>query len=229
MVFKSFASGSSGNLYTVESSTTRLLIECGIAFNKMKKALDYRLQDLDGCLITHQHKDHCKAHKDLAKHGIEMFMTKETAGAIGADTNWTTIVYPKEIFYVKDFMIVPFETKHDVPGSVGFMIRDRFTKELFVYLTDSYYSKYKFKDMNILAIECNYNDEAMKESRINEYMENRIKRSHFSLKNLISFLKANDLSKIRHIYLLHMSDHNADEEYIKEQIQKATGKEITIC
>lgn len=50
-----FESGSQGNLYKIADGKTSLLIECGISIKKIKKYLDFRLRDIDGCLISHEH------------------------------------------------------------------------------------------------------------------------------------------------------------------------------
>ncbi len=56
MKFIQYSSGSSGNFYEVMANNgERLLIECGIAWPKMLKFLDYNLKGVRGCLISHEH------------------------------------------------------------------------------------------------------------------------------------------------------------------------------
>ena len=50
-----------------------------------------------------------------------------------------------------------------------------------------------------------------------------------SLETVIGFLQDNDLSKLKKIYVMHLSEHNSDEELIKSEIQKITGKSVVIC
>ena len=57
----------------------------------------------------------------------------------------------------------------------------------------------------------------------------RLVRSHMSLEHLIMTLKANDLSRVRQIYLLHLSANNSDERRCREEIQKLTGAEVYVC
>ncbi|GAG66382.1 unnamed protein product [marine sediment metagenome] len=64
MKFQCYASGSSGNLYTVKNVSTTLLIECGMPYTKINSLLDYTLHSVDSCLVSHYHQDHCKAHKE---------------------------------------------------------------------------------------------------------------------------------------------------------------------
>ena len=62
--------------------------------------------------------------------------------------------------------------------------------------------------------ECNYSDESINPN-INRTLRNRILESHMSLKHFLELLKATDLSKVKAIYLLHLSDSNSDEELFK--------------
>ena len=49
-------SGSKGNCYVVESNSgQQLLIECGVAFKEVMKALDYNIRGIVGCVVSHEH------------------------------------------------------------------------------------------------------------------------------------------------------------------------------
>ena len=50
-----------------------------------------------------------------------------------------------------------------------------------------------------------------------------------SLENFITFLRANDMSTVRQIYLLHLSDGNSDAEAFQRQVQQETGAEVYIA
>ena len=56
MKFIAHASSSSGNLYCVTAANgKRILIECGVAWKKLQKALGYKLNNVEACLISHEH------------------------------------------------------------------------------------------------------------------------------------------------------------------------------
>ena len=82
-------------------------------------------------------------------------------------------------------------------------------------------------------IECNYSksilDKNIDESITPKFMRKRLIKSHFSLENVLEFLKANDLSKVQEIHLLHLSDSNSDEALFKQEVQKLTGKPVYIA
>ena len=50
-----------------------------------------------------------------------------------------------------------------------------------------------------------------------------------SLQNCIKLLKANDLSKLKEIYLMHLSDKNSNEQMFKRAIQEVTGTTVIVC
>jgi phosphoribosyl 1,2-cyclic phosphodiesterase len=49
------------------------------------------------------------------------------------------------------------------------------------------------------------------------------------LEQVKEFLKANDLSKVQQIVLIHLSDGNSDEALFKTEIQKLTGKPVYVA
>ncbi len=84
MRFEQLYSSSSGNLYVVTASNgKRLLIECGVTWADLKKALDYDLSDIVGCLVSHEHMDHSKAVADVIKAGIDVYASWGTIEALG--------------------------------------------------------------------------------------------------------------------------------------------------
>lgn len=49
------ASGSSGNCYRVSDGQTTIMLECGVRFKQIRQGFDFRLSDVAGCLISHEH------------------------------------------------------------------------------------------------------------------------------------------------------------------------------
>ena len=50
-----------------------------------------------------------------------------------------------------------------------------------------------------------------------------------SLETAIDFLKKCNLSRLKKVYVLHLSDANSDAKLIKERLQELTGVAIEIC
>lgn len=47
-------SSSSGNCYVIESLGHYLIVELGCAFNKVLAAIDWRVENVAGCLASHR-------------------------------------------------------------------------------------------------------------------------------------------------------------------------------
>lgn len=54
--FKSYFSSSAGNLHTCSDGHTEIIIDFGVSFKQAQKALNYRISDACGCIITHRHR-----------------------------------------------------------------------------------------------------------------------------------------------------------------------------
>ena len=228
---KVLATGSKGNCYYITDGTSPILLECGMRFRDIQKALNFNTSSLVGCLITHEHKDHCGGLKDVLKAGINCYMSDGTAGAIGVDHHRIKKVEAKKQVTLGTWTILPFDVQHDVSEPLGFLLANQAGEKL-LFATDTYYIKYRFQGLTHIMVECNYSREILDrnivEGRVPKVMEKRLERSHFSLENVKKFFLANDLSKVQEIWLLHLSDSNSDEEMFKREIQELTGKLIFI-
>lgn len=227
-----FASGSKGNCYRVTDGRTPLLLECGIRYKDIQRVLNFKVSGIAGCLITHEHKDHCKAIKDIMKAGIDCYMSQGTAEALGVSGHRSHIIKPKKQFRIGTWMILPFETEHDAAEPLGFLLANQLGGKL-LYVTDSYYCRYRFKGLTHIMVECNYSADILTENvgagLVPKELKSRILKSHFSLENVKEFLKANDISRIREIWLIHLSDGNSNAERFKREIQELTGKMVFIA
>ena len=230
--FKAYASGSRGNFYTVDDGSTKLMIECGLPFKEIQRILEFKISDITACLLSHEHKDHSRAVKDVIKVGIDVYMSEGTAKEAGASGHRVKTILPKKQFNIGTWTILPFDTQHDAKEPLGFLLANQFGDKL-LFATDTYYIKYRFNDLSIIAVECNFSRDILetnvKRGAVPEVLKNRLLTSHFSLENVKEFLKANDLSQVREIWLLHLSDGNSDAERFKREVMQLTGKPTYIA
>jgi phosphoribosyl 1,2-cyclic phosphodiesterase len=234
MLLKVLGSGSSGNCYLLQGEKETLILECGIPYKNILKGLNFNLKDVVGCLVTHEHKDHSKALRDLLKAGINVYTSSGTARAIVEECEYIetyhrlNYIKSEQLIKVGEFIILPLEAQHDAKEPLSFLIQlKEFGKLLFI--TDSYYCKYRFKDLNHILIECNYSMDILQEKELPKSLKSRIIKSHFELANVKEFLKANDLSQVKDITLIHLSDSNSNAARFKEEIEKLTGKPVYIA
>lgn len=232
MKIEVIASGSSGNCYKISNEDTTLLIECGIPYKKIQQALNFKTTDIDGVLVSHEHGDHSKACKDLIKAGVNLYMTKGTKEALKLDSHRVKTFRQWSMYLdveIGSFIIKPFRTIHDAREPVGFIICDSISKEELVFITDTQYSIYNFSP-DYFMVEVNYVTETINKSeKIHPDLRARIKKTHMSLETAINLLERSDLSNLKKIYVMHLSDANSDAKVIKESLQELTGVAVEIC
>jgi len=230
---KALASGSTGNAYWVTDGQTPVLLECGIPIKKIREGCDFRLHEIEACFVSHGHMDHYKSAKDIINAGIDLFLSPETSLMLGLSSHRLKEISAGQQVKVGTWIVRAFKTEHDIDGSLGFLLHSIATGERLVYITDSFFSRYVFKGITHFMLEINYDMQTLNENVADGIvpleMKNRLLRSHFSLENAVAFLKANDLSKVRGIWVIHSSDGNSNIDRIKTTIQKATGKPVFIC
>jgi phosphoribosyl 1,2-cyclic phosphodiesterase len=230
MRFESLASSSSGNAYIVSDNDTRILLECGVSHKKLQKLAGFSLSEFQACLVSHEHKDHAKSVADLISRGMEVYMSQGTAEAL--ETDAVKLIEHMEQFNVGSLDIVPFTTFHDAREPLGFLIKSRLDGDVLAFATDTVNLRYKFPDLNILAIEANY-DKAILErcERMPEKVRYRITNSHMEIDTLCDYLRSLDLSQCREIHLLHLSDATSHEGHFINKVARAVppGIEITAC
>jgi len=239
MEIKALASGSKGNCYILSDSQTTILLDAGLSLQTIRIGCNFKLSEVAGALISHRHNDHSKAVCDLAKAGVDVYaledvFTSKKATGHRCKTIQSGIVngHFEGWLTLGTFKIMPFECQHDVPN-LGFYINSTVTNENLLYFTDTYYVKYVFPNLQYIMAEANYSSEAINKSiadgRIPIALKKRLVQSHMSIDNLVTMLKQNDLSKIKKIYLLHLSDNNSNESEFKRKVQEVAGCEVYIC
>lgn len=222
---KIIASSSAANCYRLDDGGTALLLEAGLPIGKIKKALDFKVSALRACLVTHEHLDHAQSVKDLMLAGIDCYMSQGTADKRNVTGHRLKIIKAMTQFELGPWTILPFHTIHDAAEPLGFLLASGDDKLLFA--TDTAYLEYTFQGLTHIMIECNYTEDILEENirtgLVSHEARHRLVNSHFGLGNVIKLLKANDLSALQEIHLLHLSDRNSDEVEIKRAIQKITG------
>ena len=233
MDIKVVASGSRGNAYRVSDGVTSLLLDAGVPMSRLRPALDFRVCDLGGCLVSHCHMDHSRAVGELLRAGVPVYTSAGTIGAIRQSSGLLRPIRALEPVEIGSFTVLPFDVQHDAPEPLGFLLTSRETGERLLYLTDSYYTKYIFPGLTHIMCECNYSEEVLRErieaGAIPTALAKRLRTSHMSLDHFLDLLRANDLSGVRKIYLLHLSDNNSEAERFREATAALTGCEVYIA
>ena len=72
---KVLGSSSQVNAYILECQNETLLLELGVSWKDIVKALNFDLSKIVACVVTHQHSDHAKSIKDAIKAGFPVYST----------------------------------------------------------------------------------------------------------------------------------------------------------
>lgn len=233
MRLKVVSTGSIGNCYILENESEAIIIECGVNIQKIKEALDFDFTKVVGVLVTHEHGDHNKGMFEVMKQGLNVYATAGTHKAsMSVGNHRAKVCKSKEQFQIGNFRVIPFEVKHDAAEPVGFLINHSETGNV-LFLTDSVYSPYTFRNLNNIIIEANFSkaiiDKKFGSDSGKEFLRNRILQSHFSLENCKDMLSANDLTKVNNIVLIHLSDNNSNEVQFKREVADLTCKTVTVA
>lgn len=226
-------SSSSGNCYILQNENEALIIECGIKFTEVTKALNFNLSKVVGCLISHEHGDHCKYVNDILKNAIPVYASDGTIfNMLIRGVRKPQPIKKGKTYRIGNFKILPFSVKHDCAEPLGFYINHPETGNI-LFATDTYYLPNKFAGLNNILIECNYRMDILTRNvdagRIPALLLKRTQESHFEYENCKNALLANDLSAVNNIVLIHLSDGNSNAEEFKRGIQDATGKQVHIA
>ncbi|WP_159522943.1 MBL fold metallo-hydrolase [Sunxiuqinia indica] len=226
-------SSSKGNGYILSNDTESLVIECGARFSDVQKALDFNISSIKGAVVSHEHGDHSRYIEQYLRMGIPVYTSQGTIDGI----KFKQIRRPKVIshgrkFMVGNFKVMPFDVQHDCREPLGFLV---FHPEMgkLIFLTDTFYSDYVFKQLNHILCEVNYSDEILNENikggKVHPSQRKRLTTSHMSLKTAKQLLSANDLSSVNNIVLLHLSDRNSNAGQFKQEITAHTGKPVYVA
>lgn len=225
-------SNSKGNCYLLIGETETLIIECGVNFKQVKQALNFDLSKVVGCIVTHEHMDHCKGVFDAMQAGVDIYASAGTFDRfIGPSAHRKERLKSGAKRQLGQFTILPFDVKHDAVEPLGFLIKHPECGTV-LFATDTIYLPNTFKGLNNVIIEANYCEDIINDKMIaggNRFVRDRVLNSHMSIQTCLEALQANDLSRVNNIVLIHLSDSNSNAKQFKEKTEKATGKKVYIA
>lgn len=225
-------SSSAGNCYLLEASDGVLVVECGVPFIEVKKALDFKIGRIFGAIVTHQHGDHAKFIAEYLKSAIRVYALQDVFDSAHIMFNH----FCKSIEVLKQYRIGSFSVKafsvvHDVP-CVGYLIEHAEMGKM-LFLTDTVASNVSSSNLNHILIEANYSDEILDYNIENGItpasMRARLLNSHMEIKTTESVLSKLNLAHVSNIVLIHLSGNNSDAQQFKHRIMQTTGKPTYIA
>lgn len=226
-------SSSKGNGYVIQDEHEALVIEAGVSHQRLQEAVSFNVKKIAGCIVTHEHGDHSK-HADMyLRMGIMVYMSHGTI----LNSKFRSYLKPTPIIphtgaKIGNFTVLPFEVKHDAAQPLGYLVHHAKIGNL-LFLTDTYYTEFRFKNLNHVIVEANFCEKIVEQrmlsGKLHPYVYNRLFKSHMSIQSTLKLLQENDLTKVKNIVLIHLSDTNSDEESFRNQVIECTGLPTTIA
>lgn len=212
-------SSSSGNGYALVSTYGEIfLIEAGIKAKTMRKAIDYRVSCISGCIVSHNHGDHAEYITPYSKLGFPVGCNAHVAA--NRSISHPLVLEEGKTYAFGSYRVTPFAVKHDVPN-FGYLI---YHEEMgaMLFATDTYSLPFKFRHIDHFLIEANYSDDILnanvRQGSLSKAQANRLMVAHMSLANCIKALANCDAAEARNIVLIHLSSRNSDAKAFQKEI-----------
>lgn len=216
------ASGSKGNSTFVAFGETKILIDAGLTEKKLAETLESineNISDIQGVLITHEHIDHIRAVKTLAKKYDMVFYVHKKLAESSAFKDIEFKVgklfkFENNTFPVGEFEVQPFEISHDAIRPVGFVVNVFGKNEKAGFVTDlgvvSEIVKNTLKGSKIVFIESNYDENMLFGGKYPKIIKDRINGEFGHLSNAQSLELAKFLydNGTKCFVLSHISENN---------------------
>lgn len=232
MRFRSLASSSQGNAYIVSDDCTHILLECGVSHKRLQELCGFRVTALDGCIVSHEHKDHCKCVEKILASGVPVYLSQGTARALELPETLLDLATEMESgkqFTIGSLDVLPFSTFHDAQEPLGFVIQSRVDGDILAFATDTVNLPYNFPGVNLLAVEANFQQDVLDRcERMPEKTRHRVSNTHMEIDKLCDCLRRMDLSRCREIYLLHLSAATSHEGQFINKVRRAVPWYVTV-
>ena len=234
LIFRSFASGSSGNCYFLGTSSWGILIDAGISARSIQRylremGLDYA--NIMGVLITHDHADHIRAVGTLGER-VHLPIYSTRAIHDGIDRNYgvreklrtSQRYFEKGVEWVLNGMrINTFGISHDSTECVGYVID--YLGQRVLIATDCGQTNLTMESYlstaNHVIIEANHDEQMLLNGPYPTYLKERIlsPKGHQSNVTCGRLLAKNWNPDMRNVFLCHLSHENNDPNVAMDTIK----------
>ena len=225
LIFRSFASGSSGNCYYLGTKYSGILIDAGISARTIQKHLremDLDFRNIMAVLVTHDHADHIRAVGTLGeKVHLPIYATPLIHSGIDKNYGVKEKLKTSRRFFEKEtewdlngMIINTFPIAHDSTECVGYVID--YMDQRFMIATDCGSPNATMAECirttNHLVIEANHDEQLLLNGLYPTYLKERIlsPKGHQSNATCAELLRNNWHDGLKNVFLCHLSQENND-------------------
>ncbi len=235
LIFRCFASGSSGNCYYLGTHTSGILIDAGISARTIQKdlremGLDF--QNIMGVLITHDHADHIRAVGTLGERvHLPIYSTALIHDGINRNYGVQLKLRTSQRYFEKGvpwelngMTINTFGVSHDSTECVGYVID--YVGQRFMIATDcgepNEEMEAYMRTANHIVIEANHDEQMLLNGPYPTYLKQRIlsPKGHQSNAMCGQLIADNYHTGMRNVFLCHLSHENNDPKVALETVSE---------
>lgn len=222
------ASGSTGNATYIEMEDTKLLVDAGISARRIKQSLDKlgaKVEELDGILITHEHRDHVS--------GLTTLLKKYRLPAYARPDTWQAMycraALPAECcrilpdsLDVGKIKVEPFAISHDAADPVGFCLYAGSSKVSVAtdlgFVTPTVKEALSLSD--VVVLEANHDVDMLRNGSYPWSLKKRILSNRGHLANTDAGWTLARLTRKAHthVFLAHLSQENNRPELAENTV-----------
>ena len=215
MKFEIIGTGSDGNCYLFHESDQYLVLEAGLPFLKLNKAIQAKISKVKAVLVSHEHGDHAGHANDYAKRGLKVYSSLGTIEQIKKRTSQMYSIEKFKRYQFGVFNVVPIPVEHNAVEPFCFLIS---TPEsgLTFFATDLKEVPGRLpNELNHILIESNFCEDVFFRSNF-DGMKTHGTINHLSVQKAAKAVNTCESEVIRNVILLHGSNRmsSADHEMI---------------
>ena len=232
-------SGSNGNCFYIGNGHEAVLVDAGISCRETERRmqrLDLSMKKVKALFISHEHTDHVRGVRVLAKkHQLPVYSTPGTLvkGHMSEDDPLNRVLTPYQTIAVGGLSVTAFPKYHDAYDPQSFIVR---YKDICVGIfTDigapcDHVIKH-FKCCHAVFLETNYDPDMLQTGRYPYYLKRRItgQYGHLSNQQALELFCEHRSPFMSHLFLSHLSKENNDPDLVYRLFQQhADGVEIVL-
>lgn len=209
------SSSSDGNSYLLSCGEDSLLLDLGVDFKKVLKAVDYDIRKIRGCLCSHIHADHTKHLPDALKYQLKVYSCKSVAEKFDG----VNILKIGHKYRIGSFYVQTLPVPHGDCECYAYIIDHEDIGRL-LFATDLSDFPYKVKDCNHIMLECNNSLDMIVDNMVEGHFNRAASNTHLDMDNCFEILRRLETPNLQSIILLHLSDWNSNENTIRERLSE---------
>jgi len=233
-------SGSGGNACVVHNENTMILIDAGFSGAEIRRRMqlvDLDPDDLEVCLITHEHGDHIKGASILSRrHKVPLLMhpaTRRAGAKKFSGSERMRHFEMNEVMQLGSLKVTSVPTLHDSASSTGFVVESGdlslgYLTDLGTVTEDNFLAMRK---VDFMVMEANHDRDMLWNGVYPPHLKARVDSRVGHLSNLDSaefIALLGELGKLNGVMLAHLSEKNNDPDLALAVVTKRQERQLDI-